>query len=61
MNIEVEVLREQESLRQGLVLLNLRVDSFLQSMKVQSTLVDNMVMTLKRIIENASSDNHKQV
>ncbi len=51
MNIEVKLAQEQESLKADLVLLNLRVDSVLASMKEQSMSLDNMVMTLKRIIE----------
>lgn len=51
MNIEVEVQRALESVKADLLLVNLRVDSVLQSMKEQSTQVGTMVTTLKAIIE----------
>ncbi len=46
---------ELESVKGDLVLLNLRVDSVLQSMKESNMSVDHMVTTLKRIMQTDSS------
>ncbi len=57
----VELALELELVKRDLVRLNLRVDSVLQSMKVQSGSVDNMVTTLKAIINNAYLAKNRQI
>ncbi len=51
MNQEVKLAQALELVQGDLLLLNQRVDLALHSMKVQKKSVDNLVMTLKRIIE----------
>ncbi len=54
MNTAEELVQELELVNLGLLQLNQRVDSVETSMRVLDTLTKDMVITLRRIIDNVS-------